>query len=43
MRPLLPQNCRLGSYRGTKREDRARLGGLGMNWKSVFADFFFTL
>ena len=21
---------------GTKREDRARLGGLGTNWKSVF-------
>ena len=33
MRPLLLQ---ITVWEGTKREDRARLGGLGTNWKSVF-------
>ena len=33
---IAASNYRLGSYRGTKREDFARLGGLGTNWKSVF-------
>ena len=33
---IAASNYRLGSSRGTKREDRARLGGLGTNWKRVF-------
>ena len=35
MRQLLLQ-ITVWEDRGTKREDRARLGGLGTNWKSVF-------
>ena len=31
-----PIQDRLGSSRGTKREDRAQLGGLGTNSKRVF-------
>ena len=33
---IAASNYRLGSKRGTKREDHARLGGLGTKWKSVF-------
>ena len=36
MRQLLLQITVWEVKGGTKREDRARLGGLGTNWKSVF-------
>ena len=36
MRQLLLQITVWEVKKGTKREDRARLGGLGTNWKSVF-------
>ena len=36
MRQLLLQITVWEVKGGTRREDRARLGGLGTNWKSVF-------